>query len=77
MLGQEAPEGEPRMRDPHGPAGRFVEPKGGLEMSARLSWLPKWTTKRRQLAAEYRHALNGIEDLIVPPFFCCRSASAR
>jgi dTDP-4-amino-4,6-dideoxygalactose transaminase len=35
-------------------------------LRARLAWLPKWTTKRRQLAAEYRSALAGA-DVLVPP----------
>ncbi len=35
-------------------------------LRARLSWLPKWTTLRRQLAAEYRAALAGA-DVFVPP----------
>jgi dTDP-4-amino-4,6-dideoxygalactose transaminase len=35
-------------------------------LRARLAWLPKWTAKRRQLAAEYRAALAGA-DLVVPP----------
>jgi dTDP-3-amino-3,4,6-trideoxy-alpha-D-glucose transaminase len=38
-------------------------------LRARLSWLPKWTTKRRQLAAEYRQALAGSEAVTVPPEF--------
>jgi dTDP-3-amino-3,4,6-trideoxy-alpha-D-glucose transaminase len=33
---------------------------------ARLAWLPGWTAKRRQLAADYRTALAGL-DLTVPP----------
>jgi dTDP-4-amino-4,6-dideoxygalactose transaminase len=35
-------------------------------LRARLAWLPKWTAKRRQLAAEYRAALAGA-DITVPP----------
>ena len=35
-------------------------------LRARLAWLPKWTTVRRQLAAEYRTALVGA-DVCVPP----------
>jgi len=35
-------------------------------LAARLSWLPTWTARRRQLAAEYRAALTGA-DLVVPP----------
>jgi dTDP-4-amino-4,6-dideoxygalactose transaminase len=35
-------------------------------LRARLAWLPKWTAKRRQLAAEYRAALAGA-DVAVPP----------
>jgi dTDP-4-amino-4,6-dideoxygalactose transaminase len=37
-------------------------------LRARLAWLPKWTMKRRQLAAEYRAALAGA-DVFVPPEF--------
>ena len=35
-------------------------------LHARLAWLPKWTARRRELAAEYRSALNGA-DVVVPP----------
>jgi dTDP-4-amino-4,6-dideoxygalactose transaminase len=35
-------------------------------LRARLAWLPKWTAKRRQLAADYRAALAGA-DIVVPP----------
>ena len=35
-------------------------------LRARLAWLPKWTATRRQLAAEYRAALDGA-DVVVPP----------
>jgi dTDP-4-amino-4,6-dideoxygalactose transaminase len=35
-------------------------------LRARLAWLPKWTARRRQLAAEYRAELAGT-DIIVPP----------
>ena len=38
-------------------------------LRARLAWLPKWTTKRRQLAAEYRAALAGADAVVVPPEF--------
>lgn len=37
-------------------------------LGARLAWLPKWTAKRRALAAEYRSAL-AQADLVVPPEF--------
>jgi dTDP-4-amino-4,6-dideoxygalactose transaminase len=37
-------------------------------LRARLAWLPKWTAKRRQLAADYRKALIGA-DVSVPPEF--------
>ena len=35
-------------------------------LSARLAWLPAWTTTRRELAAVYRSALAGA-DVTVPP----------
>jgi dTDP-4-amino-4,6-dideoxygalactose transaminase len=35
-------------------------------LRARLAWLPKWTAKRRQLAADYRAALAGAP-VTVPP----------
>ena len=37
-------------------------------LHARLSWLPAWTTRRRELAAAYRRALPGT-GVIVPPEF--------
>src|SRR4051812_35254066 len=37
-------------------------------LRARLAWLPKWTAKRRQLAAEYRAALADAP-VTVPPQF--------
>ena len=38
-------------------------------LSARLAWLPAWTTTRRELAAVYRAALAGadVADVTVPP----------
>jgi dTDP-4-amino-4,6-dideoxygalactose transaminase len=35
-------------------------------LHARLAWLPRWTAVRRELAAEYRAALDGA-DVTVPP----------
>jgi dTDP-4-amino-4,6-dideoxygalactose transaminase len=35
-------------------------------LRARLSWLPRWTDERRQLAAEYRARLQGAA-VVVPP----------
>jgi len=35
-------------------------------LHARLAWLPKWTARRRELAAAYRTALAGA-DVVVPP----------
>jgi dTDP-3-amino-3,4,6-trideoxy-alpha-D-glucose transaminase len=35
-------------------------------LHARLAWLPKWTARRRELAAAYRGALAGT-DVVVPP----------
>ena len=35
-------------------------------LRARLGWLPGWTATRRQLAADYRAALDGA-DIVVPP----------
>jgi dTDP-3-amino-3,4,6-trideoxy-alpha-D-glucose transaminase len=35
-------------------------------LHARLGWLPKWTARRRELAAAYRAALAGA-DVVVPP----------
>jgi dTDP-4-amino-4,6-dideoxygalactose transaminase len=36
-------------------------------LRARLAWLPKWTTRRRQLAAAYRTRLAGAGAIVVPP----------
>jgi dTDP-4-amino-4,6-dideoxygalactose transaminase len=36
-------------------------------LRARLAWLPKWTDRRRQLAAAYRTHLAGRSATVVPP----------
>lgn len=38
-------------------------------LRARLTYLPRWTGRRRALARDYRAALAGIEGITVPPEF--------
>lgn len=38
-------------------------------LRARLEYLPRWTSRRRDLARRYRSALQGIEGITVPPEF--------
>jgi dTDP-4-amino-4,6-dideoxygalactose transaminase len=40
-------------------------------LRARLAWLPRWTTRRRALAAGYRAALSDVSTIVVPPEFDC------